>query len=630
MKRFKTFILEGTQTGDVWEYLIAAGWNHKVWSASEAKRKVAVTDVLSGSAPAAKLWVDKDVKANAVGIAKSASKKLSGANKYPMIQYGKGKGKLSSLWMENKAGNPTPKTDNYIGEGESASYTLSLKKGTGSQLGSPMENETRATFKAALRLMEINYKNKLAPELKTAITSMIQKDSEEWAEAFKKRQFSTDVTDLNIIAHQALEKLHGGALKNKGRVTLDDMFSDKGEFSDEKWQQSISQGASNQIAIRATAHNAHTSINKTIAEVFSNHPEFKLCCVAETATGYNKFTSGDIAVAEYLFKFDETSPGKTFIDKMLLDKKGHFDKKIIQDIAQGLGTIEVSFKPTGRSSPAIDAVKGWLRDYLTDKKAQKINYRDEQKRVKEEIKKFESSINLAIKGSEKDPKLPGLRNLASGLYRGLYSQAFQEYTLAKKKKAKKKIKFSGQNPAIASTATDKLITMIVTNEKIEFDIPIPGKKDAYYPNTKGKTFLELAQKHHHCLVQKDCPLTLRKVSNTFWSKAGGKKGWLVVAVKSIVQKKLVAPALRWKSKGKRKTVSDSVEYPTFSTLVEGVIAKEHQQFMLIEGLWDDIKGLAQRAVNWVKETVKKVWNKVLDTVDAVSYTHLTLPTNREV
>ena len=84
-----------------------------------------------------------------------------------------------------------------------------------------------------------------------------------------------------------------------------------------------------------------------------------------------------------------------------------------------------------------------------------------------------------------------------------------------------------------------------------------------------------------------------------------------------MQKKLVAPALRWKSKGKRKTVSDSVEYPTFSTLVEGVIAKEHQQFMLIEGLWDDIKGLAQRAVNWVKETVKKVWNKVLDTVDAL-------------
>ena len=73
MKRFKTYLVEADQTGAVWENLIAAGWNSKVWTGAkdEKDRGAAVDEELAKNTKAQGLW--KQPKAHAALIAQATA-----------------------------------------------------------------------------------------------------------------------------------------------------------------------------------------------------------------------------------------------------------------------------------------------------------------------------------------------------------------------------------------------------------------------------------------------------------------------------------------------------------------------------------------------------------------------------
>ena len=207
MKRFKTYLVEADQTGAVWENLIAAGWNSKVWTGAkdEKDRGAAVDDELAKNTKAQGMW--KKNKEHAELIAQATAKDLAGGAKaLKMTQFGMGSGSTSTFWTSRGATNSTPKTDNYIGDG---TYTLSLKKG-GSQLASPGADETGALFAGGIELMDINYPGKLTDSLRSEITATITDPG--FQQAFTDQEFSLDTGELNKVVQKIIP-----ALRNPGK-----------------------------------------------------------------------------------------------------------------------------------------------------------------------------------------------------------------------------------------------------------------------------------------------------------------------------------------------------------------------------------------------------------------------------
>ena len=406
MKRFKTYLVEADQTGAVWENLIAAGWNSKVWTGAkdEKDRGAAVDDELAKNTKAQGMW--KKNKEHAELIAQATAKDLAGGAKaLKMTQFGMGSGSTSTFWTSRGATNSTPKTDNYIGDG---TYTLSLKKG-GSQLASPGADETGALFAGGIELMDINYPGKLTDSLRSEITATITDPG--FQQAFTDQEFSLDTGELNKVVQKIIPALRNPGKKGepfKGtlaavRAEIDTLIGDDLEKYNTEW------------AARIRAGGYHEKIEDAIEKVFKSEvgSEFKRCCIAEAATGWNKFDKGDKGVAEYMLNFEES--GTANVGRMI-DKSNGKIQSGLKSVVDGVTGFKVGFKRTGTSQSMEDVMMKALKAELGVSSMRGLAA-DKKKEVNIILDKLEMAIKYIIAGSKDN----GIRDLASAAFREVYT-----------------------------------------------------------------------------------------------------------------------------------------------------------------------------------------------------------------
>ena len=602
MKRFKTYLVEADQTGAVWENLIAAGWNSTVWTGTTDEKAKAVDAELAKNKKAKGMWNKKDKvgiqinKKHAESIAQATAKELAGGAKaLKMTQFGTGSGSTSKFWTSRGATNSTPKTDNYIGDG---AYTLSLKKG-GSQLASPGGDETGALFAGGIALMDINYPNTLTDSLRSEITATITDPS--FQQAFTNQEFSLDTGELNKVVRKIIPALKNPGKKGepfKGtlaavRAEIDTLIGDDLENYNTEW------------AARIRAGGYHEKIEDAIEKVFESEvgSEFKECCIAEAATGWKKFDEGDKGVAEYMLNFEES--GTANVGRMI-DKSNGKIQSGLKSVVDGVTGFKVGFKRTGTSQSMEDVMMKALKAELGVSSMRGLAA-DKKKAVKADLGKLEIAIKYIIAGSKDN----GIRDLASAAFREVYTNIS-----IKNINAGKKTKYE-PSELEAMSVFSKKVKSAAKGARFKEGIPKGDARKNIFPGTEGKTFQEIVMKTLVPAAIKTAGLA-PKLAKMLKSTAEGPKGWIAAAAIDAVTPRKSPVAFRIVSAKKaKKKLNAGVEYDTFNQLIENVVTEEAQQFILLEGIWDNIKGFAERAWNWAKETMKKIWNKVLETIDAL-------------
>jgi len=219
--------------------------------------------------PAAKEIAGKfypDYEKSASAIAKSFKKQLGASN--VMTQYGAkaSKSNLSTMWASHGARNGTPKTDMFT-----KNFNISLKKAGGSQLASGTQEETIATFYAALEYMGEDKSSK------ADIASIMDKIES----GFEKIALDYSKGDLDKLSS-------GGKVKN---VTKDLMTpSDKKELK--KFTKT---------------DKFHKDLNVELKDVLKleENKKFMEWYCFEAMSGYKKFKKGSQSAASVCVTFDD-------------------------------------------------------------------------------------------------------------------------------------------------------------------------------------------------------------------------------------------------------------------------------------------------------------------------------------
>ena len=251
-------------TGAEWESLITHQFNILL------KKEKADVDA---KAIAEKFY--PEYKKSAAAIATAFKKGLGASN--VMIQYGAkaSKSNLSTMWASHGAKNGTPKTDMFT-----KNFNISLKKAGGSQLASGTQEETIATFYAALEYMG---KDKSSKADIAAIMDKIES-------GFEKISLDYSKGDLSQLAS-------GGKV---GKIS-------KGNLSpvDKK-----------ELSKFTKTDKFHKDLNAELGDVLKleKNKKFMEWYCFEAMSGYKKFKKGSQSAASVCVTFDDAKWGISIIN----------------------------------------------------------------------------------------------------------------------------------------------------------------------------------------------------------------------------------------------------------------------------------------------------------------------------
>ena len=207
---------------------------------------------------------------SASAIAKSFKKQLGASN--VMTQYGAkaSKSNLSTMWTSHGARNGTPKTDMFT-----KNFNISLKKAGGSQLASGTQEETIATFYAALEYMGEDKSSK------ADIASIMDKIES----GFEKIALDYSKGDL--------DKLSSGGKVKKGSKNIT--------------AAGMSDAEKKEMKKFTKTDKFHKDLNAELKDVLKleENKKFMEWYCFEAMSGYKKFKAGSQSAASVCVTFDD-------------------------------------------------------------------------------------------------------------------------------------------------------------------------------------------------------------------------------------------------------------------------------------------------------------------------------------
>jgi len=245
--------------GAEWESLITHQFN-KLLGKEKADEAAMET--------AGKFYPDYEKSAKAIA---TAFKKQLGASNV-MTQYGAkaSKSNLSKMWASHGAKNGTPKTDMFTKK-----FNISLKKAGGSQLASGTQEETIATFYAALEYMGEDKSSK------ADIAAIMDKIET----GFRKITLDYSKGELSQLA--------AGAKVKKGRKNIT--------------AAGFSNADKKELAKFTKTDKFHKNLNKELKDVLKleENTKFMEWYCFEAMSGYKKFKAGSQSAASVCVTFDD-------------------------------------------------------------------------------------------------------------------------------------------------------------------------------------------------------------------------------------------------------------------------------------------------------------------------------------